>query len=1238
VSGSTVTGNTGGTGGGIDSEYGPLTVTDSTVSGNSATGDGGGIWATRPIDGPKVTVTGSTVSGNTAGGSGGGISVSRTSLSLADSTVSGNTAGNRGGGILASSTGTSGPVTLAQATVVGNSAPSGGNIALVSGSGANYLATPLTLANSIVAGARAGGDVARFGPLTSVTVLGANIVQDGSVTGPGVLNVDPLLGPLADNAGPTKTHAPLPGSPAIDAGDTAQLPAVSVTDQRGPGFSRVRGAAVDLGAVETQPPPGPVSVTATTSLGREGDPAANALVFTIHRAGDPSAPLDVPAAFAGTATAADYTVSVAGGTQTPTGFRFAAGSTELTVTLSIVDDLIAESVESVILSVGPGPGFPADSAVAVIDGDLDLVVDSTADAGSGSLRLALEHAEERPGPDVVSFDPVVFSTPRTINLTTGGLDIQTDITLVGPGANLLTVRQGDPTSRTWADSVFNIGTLSDLLNVRIEGMTITGGQDFWGGGVSNLGESVVLAGVVVTGNSTGTRSLDVGGTGGGGGVANIGGTLTVIDSTISGNSSSRSGGGGVANRSGTMTLDNTTVSGNTASSDGGGVANHGTLSLLNTTVSGNVSSRSGGGVANTAASSGYFTFRPGTVSITNSTVSGNRAGRDGGGVASQGPLTLTGSTVSGNTAGHNGGGVASYGTLTLTNSTVSGNAAGRDGGGVANGRAGRGFFFSGDYFYEYGPTSGTASATLANTTVTGNRAGHDGGGVANNQATLGLVNSTVSGNTAGHDGGGLSNRGYYQPKYTYYYNGHTYSYGGSSVPGRATLTQVTIAGNAAPAGGNIANGDAGELTLANSIVADAASGGDVSQSGHDEELVLSGVNLVEDGSVSGPGVINADPKLGPHADNGGPTETMALLPGSPAFNAGSAAAIPAGLTTDQRGTGFDRVRGGGVDLGAFEVQTSRITAATDTPSTPEDTAVTVAVLDNDADEYGTPLHVTAVGTPSSGTVVLNPDATITYTPAANFNGTATFTYTVTNAFGDSRTGTVEVTVTAVNDAPTVSVPAAQTTAEDVAVTIAGISVADVDVAEGTGRVRVTLSVGSGTLTVPTGVAGGLTAAQVTGNGTGRVVLEGPIAAVNATLAAGVTYLGRVNFGGTDSLEVVVNDLGNTGAGGPLEATATVSIRVVSAADQIAELRARVVALGARGALNGGQTNSLLVKLDQAAQKLADGQVKVAYNLIGAFVDEVESLRAGGVLPPDQADWLLVPARRVRQSLLVGGGF
>ena len=113
-------------------------------------------------------------------------------------------------------------------------------------------------------------------------------------------------------------------------------------------------------------------------------------------------------------------------------------------------------------------------------------------------------------------------------------------------------------------------------------------------------------------------------------------------------------------------------------------------------------------------------------------------------------------------------------------------------------------------------------------------------------------------------------------------------------------------------GGNLDNQGFGKLTLANTIVAHARSGGDVTRSGEPgETLTLLGVNLVEDGSVTGPGVITADPLLGPSGNYGGPTQTMPLLPGSPAIDAGTATGGP---STDQ--CGFGRV--GPVDIGAYE--------------------------------------------------------------------------------------------------------------------------------------------------------------------------------------------------------------------------------------------------------------------------------------------------------------------------------
>jgi CshA-type fibril repeat protein len=89
----------------------------------------------------------------------------------------------------------------------------------------------------------------------------------------------------------------------------------------------------------------------------------------------------------------------------------------------------------------------------------------------------------------------------------------------------------------------------------------------------------------------------------------------------------------------------------------------------------------------------------------------------------------------------------------------------------------------------------------------------------------------------------------------------------------------------------------------------------------------------------------------------------------------------------------------------------------DSATTDEDTPVTIDVLDNDTDPNGDPLEIVGVPTAGNGTVTVNPDGTITYTPDPEFNGTDTITYTVTDPDGNEATSTVTVTVTPVNDAP-----------------------------------------------------------------------------------------------------------------------------------------------------------------------------------------------------------------------------
>ena len=192
-----------------------------------------------------------------------------------------------------------------------------------------------------------------------------------------------------------------------------------------------------------------------------------------------------------------------------------------------------------------------------------------------------------------------------------------------------------------------------------------------------------------------------------------------------------------------------------------------------------------------------------------------------------------------------------------------------------------------------------------------------------------------------------------------------------------------------------------------------------------------------------------------------------------------------------------------------------VTAANDSPvavndaaTTAEDTAATIAVLTNDTDLDSDTLSVTSVTVPVHGTAAVNPDGTIAYAPAANFNGADSFSYTVSDGNGGTATATVNVTVTAANDGP-VAVSDTATTAEDTAATIAVLG-NDTDL-DGD-----TLSVTS--VTVPA-------------HGTATVNPDGTIA-----------YAPAANYYGADSFSYTIGD-GNGGT-----ATATVTVTVTAAND------------------------------------------------------------------------------------------
>jgi CSLREA domain-containing protein len=237
---STVARNAAANGGGIFNDTGRLSISRSTITNNSATGQGGGIFNT--VDDPfrrqsgSLTLTNSTVSGNTAG-SGGGISNtperSSVELIITNSTVARNSATLEGGGIFQRGQGQEDDealLVLRNSLVAQNSAPTGPDVSTNSQAEFGFVSARFSLVGN--------------GTGSGITNTDGN--QVGNVA-PNTSPIDPRLGPLADNGGPTRTHALLTGSPAIDAASAQDCPPA---DQRG--VLRPQGAACDIGSYERE--------------------------------------------------------------------------------------------------------------------------------------------------------------------------------------------------------------------------------------------------------------------------------------------------------------------------------------------------------------------------------------------------------------------------------------------------------------------------------------------------------------------------------------------------------------------------------------------------------------------------------------------------------------------------------------------------------------------------------------------------------------------------------------------------------------------------------------------------------------------------------------------------------------------------------------------------------------------------------------------------------------------------
>ena len=325
-----------------------------------------------------------------------------------------------------------------------------------------------------------------------------------------------------------------------------------------------------------------------------------------------------------------------------------------------------------------------------------------------------------------------------------------------------------------------------------------------------------------------------------------------------------------------------------------------TVNLSGMTLSGGNVTGNGGAINNT-----------GTLTITNSVIRDNRASAFGGGIRSTNSLTIQNSLIDSNTSTNSTSGGISYAgaNLTINNSTISNNSSSGNGGGIN--------------------ISATVSVTVSNSTISNNTSGASSGGFFANRGTF--INTTVSGNTA---------------------NGALATDGGGGVRIQAGANTVsfiscTITNNTAPNSTSGARSgiwhETGTLNLANTIVA-ANVAQDIQRDGAGV-IVSNGFNLIGKntsvttefpaGLPSGTDYVGTDkspldPMIAALANNGGATQTHALLTGSTAIDKGSAF----GLATDQRG--YLRTNdlpgvpnsptGDGTDIGAFEFESTPNTA------------------------------------------------------------------------------------------------------------------------------------------------------------------------------------------------------------------------------------------------------------------------------------------------------------------------
>ncbi len=527
-----------------------------------------------------------------------------------------------------------------------------------------------------------------------------------------------------------------------------------------------------------------------------------------------------------------------------------------------------------------------------------FTVTNTNNSGFGSLRQAVSNANASNGADRIVFDESLRGS--TINLTSGQIRITESLTLEGLGAENLTIDAGGNSRVFFVDNIN--ASLTDIDFI-VEDITITGGFTSGSGGAILAVDTI-------------TNDINV----------------TISNSAVVGNSAANDGGAiyfDSKNGQDRVRISNSFINGNSAGNAGGGVFAK-KIVIFGSTISENSAVVGGGGV---------FT-RNGFAFVSSSNFVDNTTQGFGGGIAGQ-DLRLLTSTFSNNRAGISGGAIRTEGAAVIINSNINENEADENGGGISVNR-----------LPLFSLPGGKRRAIIANTTISGNKAKGNGGGIevvggivqlvpfgkVRVPAILEATNVTITNNLADSDnngvgsGGGISNF----PSEVF---GDFETERFILTPGEITFKNSIIAGNFDTPNNNGIGFIAPDIN-------GAARGNANNLLGNTQGLTIeSSVAPASESLAAGSDLSNVDPRLGILQDNGGRTQTIELLPGSPAIDGGDnnnilreTIRVVDGLqplifnfdgdpnTTnvqlpyDQRSGSFSRIVNGTVDIGAFEVQ------------------------------------------------------------------------------------------------------------------------------------------------------------------------------------------------------------------------------------------------------------------------------------------------------------------------------